>query len=167
MCDTEHVRLHYICKWEMYCEIYSHFAAPLARVSPPLPPSPTPGTWGRESVSTCTCSSRWPLASGCNIGRSVWWPWLHLRCQTWRPRAPVWSLKEAEKMTGKQKIIHSGTVFFFFWLRVRLYIFNVWHFYLLCSRFVFPETKAHSLEKTTLNYKVMSRWPWSFFFFCS
>lgn len=91
MCDTDCVLTA-----QIVCEL--HFCPTAGkRVSPPLPPSPTPGTWGRGSVSTCTCSSRWPLASGCNICRSAWWPWLHLRCQTWRPRAPVWSLTEAEK----------------------------------------------------------------------
>lgn len=115
---------HWMCALALYLRMRSRLTAQIVcelyfcptagkRVSPPLPPSPTPGTWGRGSVSTCTCSSRWPLASGCNIGRSAWWPWLHLRCQTWRPRAPVWSLTEAEKKTSKQKIILNKTVFFF------------------------------------------------------
>lgn len=120
---------HWMCALALYLRMRSRLTAQIVcelyfcptagkRVSPPLPPSPTPGTWGRGSVSTCTCSSRWPLASGCNIGRSAWWPWLHLRCQTWRPRAPVWSLTEAEKKTSKQKIILNKTVFFFLTLCV-------------------------------------------------
>lgn len=134
MWDIDQMRLHYICSWEKSCEFYFSFRCAAGRcVSPPLPPSPTPCTWGRESVSTCTCSSRWPLASGCNICRSVWWPWLHLRCQTWRPRAPVWSLKEAEKRQSQQKIIQS---------EIATVHFDVWHFFLLYSLF-FPETKDH------------------------
>lgn len=147
---------------QIVCELYF---CPTAgkRVSPPLPPSPTPGTWGRGSVSTCTCSSRWPLASGCNIGRSAWWPWLHLRCQTWRPRAPVWSLTEAEKKTGKQKIILNKRVFFLT-VCVRLYALLFWHFFPPSFSF-FPERKDHSLKKARLNHKEMSRWSEGFFFF--
>lgn len=168
---------HWMCALALYLQMRTRLTAQIVcelhfcptagkRVSPPLPPSPTPGTWGRGSVSTCTCSSRWPLASGCNICRSAWWPWLHLRCQTWRPRAPVWSLTEAEKKTSKQKKWYRIKQFFF--VCARLYALMFWYFFfLLHSHFFSSKTKDHSLEKARLNQKEMSRWSEGFFFFFS
>lgn len=128
-----YLQMRTILTAQIVCELY--FCPTTGKcASPPLPPSPTPGTWGRESASTCTCSSRWPLASGCNIGRSAWWPWLHLRCQTWRPRAPVWSLMEAEKKTNKQKIIQIKTFFFTVCASVTLWCFDIFSSFYVFSR---------------------------------
>lgn len=104
-------------------------------MSPEQLPSPTLCTWGRESVSTCTCSSRWLLVSGCNICHSALLLWLHLHHQTWRLQVPVWWLMErrheenTDLCSGPerrhvtehdllQKIFFSGLMCFWF---------HVWH----------------------------------------